>query len=280
MSTKSVAGAVAAAAVLAVPAAARADTLVVPAPGASNLVAAGGYLVWSEPAPDNRARLVVRAPDGAVTRPAIATFPAGVRAQIGSTGFAVAGRRTVAVYERDGDIAELDLKTGRESTLRRISSSAYRERLPSIQYGRLVFVRSGGRRDGVYYWPGSGTPRRISAAIPSETAFNGTRAAWTARTTVVIKRVSGKGRASVVPTLPLPHSLVVTRYRVGWLIDGGQVFMTPRFGGSGGPDTVTRADHAKRDLPPNTNSVALRGGDIGWYLDPDVGIFRVDPRLF
>jgi hypothetical protein len=50
---------------------ASADSLVAAAPGARNLTANGGYLVWAQPAAAGRWRLAVRAPDGTVTTPSL-----------------------------------------------------------------------------------------------------------------------------------------------------------------------------------------------------------------
>src|SRR5690242_6479674 len=110
--------------------AAMADTLVTPAPGARSLTANGGYLVWAQPAAAGRWRLAVRAPNGAVSTPSIADFGAPPAAQIGSTGFAVAGRRLLAVYSRcqgasaiaGCDVYAYDLRAGTEQRIAALSS--------------------------------------------------------------------------------------------------------------------------------------------------------------
>src|SRR4051794_32984032 len=93
------------AAVAAAPApAASADTLLTPAPGARNLTGGGGYLAWAAPSAGGRWRLTIRTPGGEVSQPAIADFATPPRVGIGSTSFGIVGRRTVALYERAGDI--------------------------------------------------------------------------------------------------------------------------------------------------------------------------------
>jgi hypothetical protein len=135
-------------------AAASADSLVATAPGARNLTANGGYLVWAQPSEGARWRLAVRAPDGTVTTPAIAAFGAPPAAQIGSTGFAIANRRLLAVYSRcqgasalvGCDVYAYDLRAGTEERIAALSSRTYSETAPSIELGRMAFVRRGGRR--------------------------------------------------------------------------------------------------------------------------------------
>ena len=94
--------------------AASADTLVAEAPGARNLVSGGGYLAWSAPSADGW-RLTVRAPDGTVSQPAVAPFAQPPQPGIGTTDQFGPSRRLVAVYTRNGDVYELDLRTGTET---------------------------------------------------------------------------------------------------------------------------------------------------------------------
>ncbi len=53
---------------------------------------------------------------------------------------------TVAVYTRDGDIYRLDVASGRESKVARLSSPKV-ERSPTIQDGAIAFIRRAGGRD-------------------------------------------------------------------------------------------------------------------------------------
>ena len=103
--------------------------------------------------------------------PAIADFGAPPRPQIGSTQFAASGRRLLAVYSRcqgasaiaGCDVYAYDLAAGTEQ---KIPAAAPRRPTarpaPSIELGRIAFVRrGGGPRPGVYYWAlGSSRPRR------------------------------------------------------------------------------------------------------------------------
>ncbi len=257
---------------------AHADTLEAPAPGAVNLAAGGGYHAWFAPGEDIGWQLVVRAPDGTVTRPAIDAMTGPSQLSIGSDRFAAGGRRLLAVYARAGDVYAYDLRSGKEERLG-ISSRQYRESAPAIQYGRIAFVRRGGKRPGIYLLSRPGDTRRISTAQPRDLAFNGTRVAYDRGRTVVVQRVSGRGSRLVFRTRTAPRSPVLTRYRVAWLESGGRVLQTPRFAGSGGPYDVDTANRATRALPASTQSLAFRGGELGWYLDGE-GLKRIEPRLF
>ena len=164
--------------------------LVTAAPGARNLAANGGYQAWAAPAAGGRWRLTVRAPDGSVTTPAIADFGAPPRPQIGSTQFAASGRRLLAVYSRcqgasataGCDVYAYDLAAGTEQKIPQLASKSYSETAPSIELGRLAFVRrGGGPKPGVYYWAlgSSKAPKRLSTTLARETATNSTRVAYT-----------------------------------------------------------------------------------------------------
>jgi hypothetical protein len=54
---------------------------------------------------------------------------------------------TVAVYTRSGDIYRLDVASGKESKVTRLSSPEHVERSPTIQRGRIAFIRDSGRAD-------------------------------------------------------------------------------------------------------------------------------------
>ncbi|MBI5104811.1 MAG: hypothetical protein HZB46_07480 [Solirubrobacterales bacterium] len=254
---------------------ASADTLLAPAPGAERLAAGGGYLVWSQPSEDTGWHLVVRRPDGTVVAPQVAGFTGPAVASVGSTTFAFP-RRTIAVYGRDdGDLYELDLATLRESRVAKVSSSSYREHAPSVQYGRWVFVRSGGRRDGLYTWTGRGASRRLTSYEPAETAMSESRVSYPATRTVVVRRLSGRGGALVFcsPAAGRPRSVVATRYRTAWLAADGAVFQTPRYAGSGGP-YHPKAPNRCPDLAASTSSIAFAGGELGFALDGE-GVRRL-----
>jgi hypothetical protein len=276
---------------------ASADTLVAAAPGARNVTANGGYVVWAAPAAGGRWRLTVRAPGGAVTTPAIADFGAPPRAQIGSTGFAVAGRRLLAVYSRcqgtsalaGCDVYGYDLRAGTEERIAKLSSRTYSETAPSIELGRLAFVRrGGGPRPGLYYYALGSTaaPRRLTTRLARETATNGTRVAFTYNSSrgggLAVRRLSGASgvlvpvsRQSAVPRSPL-----LTRYNAAWLLQNGRVQATERFAGSGGPFEL-RVVAAKRALPATTDSLGLNNDRTSapYYLDAE-GVKLTAPPIF
>jgi hypothetical protein len=274
-----------------------ADTLVAPAPGARNLTANGGYIVWAAPADGGRWRLTVRAPDGTITTPAIADFGAPPRAQIGSTGFAIAGRRLLAVYSRcqgasaiaGCDVYGYDLRAGTEERIAKLSSRTYSETAPSIELGRLAFVRrGGGPRPGLYYYALGSTaaPRRLTTRLARETATNGTRVAFTYNSSrgggLAVRRLSGASGVLVpVSRQPaVPRSPLLTRYNAAWLLQNGRVQATERFAGSGGPFEL-RVVAAKRALPATTDSLGLNNDRTSapYYLDAE-GVKLTAPPIF
>ena len=276
---------------------ASADTLVAAAPGARNVTANGGYVVWAAPSAGGRWRLTVRAPGGAVTTPAIADFGAPPRAQIGSTGFAVANRRLLAVYSRcqgasalaGCDVYAYDLRAGTEERIAALSSRTYSETAPSIELGRIAFVRrGGGPRPGLYaYALGSKTaPRRLSTILARETATNGSRVAYTYNSSrgggLAVRQLSGHGQVLVPASRQpaVPRSPLLTRYNAAWLLQDGHVQATDRFAGSGGPFEL-RVRDANRALPATTNSLALKNdrASAPYYLDAE-GVKVAAPALF
>jgi hypothetical protein len=274
-----------------------ADTLVTAAPGARNLSANGGYQVWAAPAAGGRWRLTVRAPDGSVTTPAIADFGAPPRAQIGSTQFAASGRRLVAVYSRcqgtsaiaGCDVYSYDLASGTEQKIAKLASRTYSETAPSIELGRLTFVRrGGGPRPGVYYWAlgSSSAPRRLTSTRARETTTNSTRVAYTYNSSrgggLAIRLLSGHGAVLVpVSRQPVvPRSPLLTRYNAAWLLQDGHVQATRRFAGSGVPFELSVVD-AHRALPATTDSIGLESDRTSapFYLDAD-GVKLTAPPIF
>ena len=280
---KSFIAAAALAATLATAAPAAADTLVAAAPGARSLAAGGGWLAWVVPASNGKWQIMLRGPNGTVWGPKLSGFDEVPTLSIGSLGF-VRGQRSrhaLLVYSRQGDVYEYDLATGEERRVAALATRAWRETAPSVSFGRYAFSRAGGRGGGTYVWSGKGRPRRLSAQAARQTAHNGSRVAWTNGSRILVKRASGRGSMFSLRSLRRPAGLSLTRYRLGWLVPGaGQVFMTARFAGSGGPyPAPDRAQEGNRRLPETTNSLGLRGGDIGYYLDAE-GVKRVEPNLF
>lgn len=266
---------IAAAAALALPAAASADTLVTSAPGAQNLASGGGYLAWSAPASDGGFQLAVRAPDGTVSVPDVAKSQTALDPAIGSGGRSL-DRHLVVVYSRDGDIYQYDLVTGVEGKVGGASSPSYKETSPSITYGTVSFVRTGGKNNGIFVRSTKGT-RKISSYRPSELAFNGTRVAYPHGEKVIVRRVSGEGRPSTIRAKGGAFSLILTRYSVTFLTEGGHAFQSPRFGGSSRVDRVDTAREANEQLPASTNSIANGRSFVSYYAD-DEGVKRLSTQ--
>lgn len=267
---------IAAAAALALPAAASADTLVTPAPGAQNLASGGGYLAWSAPAPDGGFQLTVRAPDGTVSVPDVATSQTPLDPAIGSGGFAAQNRKLLVLYARGGDIHQYDLRATTESKVPGASSAAYKEASPGISYGRVTFVRTGGANNGIFFRD-KGRARKVSSSRPSELAFNGSRVAYPHGDKVIVRRVSGQGRPSTIRAEGKPSGLVLTRYSVTFLTEGGRAWQSPRFGGSSRVDRVDTAREASEQLPASTNSIANGRTFVSYYAD-DEGVKRLSTQ--
>ncbi len=111
-------------------------------PGFETVVgAAAGWTAWSEAEVD-RARLVLRAPDGTVTRPPIPTSGRTFRLDLGVG----AGGRPMAAYVRCATcpISLLDLASGVQETLP-ADVDARRTLTPSVAGGRVAYVTKPGR---------------------------------------------------------------------------------------------------------------------------------------
>jgi hypothetical protein len=274
---------VAALASLAVAAPASADTLLAAAPGARNVAYGGGYVAWAAPESDGF-RLVVRAPDGAISTPDIPPFASAPDPSIGSTSFAIGGRRLLLLYARqdasgDSDVYAYDLRRGGpERRVTGLSSDRYDESAPSMAFGRYAVVRAGGRVNGVV----TGTlarpaVRRLSNAIASETAINASRVAYATRSGVIVRRASGKGRALTIAA-PGAHSLALTRYQAAWLLPNGRLQLTQRFAGSGGPYQLVVRDAPRQ--PAGITSFATGASfNNAVFVDAE-GVRKAEPPLF
>lgn len=278
-------------ALAAVPAAASADTLLAASPGARHLATGGGYQAWSAPRGDGRFDLVVRAPDGTLSRP-VAPFGAPVHPNIGSDAFA-AGRALLVVYSRcEGDstirgcdVHALDVRNGVERRVPALSTRTYSETAPSVKYGRWAFVRrGGGRRKGVHYWSAASGLRRLTPTLARETASSESRVAYTYNSSrgggVAIRRLSGRGEPLIGTSRQrtVPNAVSLTRYNAAWLVVG-RAFQTTRFAGSGGPyASVTKP--AGRDVPAGTVSLALGASIRDALVLTGEGLVRPEPRLF
>jgi hypothetical protein len=265
------------AAALAVAAPASADALLTPAPaGSSNLAYAAGWSAWSQPEGDVH-RLVLRAPDGTVSTPAVPPFDAPVDPAIGTTSTKDFKKTTYVVFSRAGDIRRLDLATGVESAFPGASTTAYRETAPSLSGGTLAFVRRGGARNCVHVLSTSrGTLRRVSATTAREVVTNGTRVAYTVPSGLRIVRISGDGRALRIGGGRL-HSINLTRYHAVWLTEDGRLQRTDRFAGSGGSYAL-RVRDARRQVPGIVSIAVGRSTNTSRYLDAE-GVKAADPTL-
>jgi hypothetical protein len=268
---------------LAAAAPASADSLLAAAPDARNVAYGGGYAAWAVPEGDGFG-LVVRAPDGTVSTPDLPRFANAPDPSIGSTSFAIGGRRLLLLYVRqdasgDSDVYAYDLRNGgAERRLRGLSSDRYDETAPSMAFGRYAVVRSGGRVNGVVTGAlGRRGVRRISRAIASETATNGSRVAYATRSRVVVRRASGEGRALTIRA-PGAHSLALTRYQAAWLVRGGRLQLTQRFAGSGGPYQLVVRDAPRQ--PAGITSFATGASfNNAVFVDAE-GVKNASPTLF
>jgi hypothetical protein len=262
-----------------VPAAASADTLLQATPtGSENLTSGGGYMAWAQPnTPSGTGwRLAIRAPDGAVTTARTPVFEEVPDPSIGSDQTAFP-RELLMVYTRAGDVYSYNLRSGVERRVRQVSSGAI-ERAANIEYGTYAFVRVSGRRAGVYVWSPRGGLRRVTPDVPRELAFNGSRVAYPLGTTVVIRRVSGRGAVSRVRSPRRPESLVLARYRASWLA-GDDAYKTTSFGGSGRADTTSRGEKGRRPIA-GADSIAFGRGDLVQYALDGEGVKRLNPTPF
>jgi len=142
--TKTTAAALVAAVAVAVPASARELTPIATEQRAFTVAAHEGVVAWSAfDAATGRFHLVLRE-DGAVRRLPVAPAPEPFDVDLGTS-------RTgslLAVYTRevDGtrDVYRLNLRTGREERLTRLSSPTNDESQPTVHAGRIAFVRRQG----------------------------------------------------------------------------------------------------------------------------------------
>jgi hypothetical protein len=146
-----------------------------------------------------------------------------------------------------------------------------------MAYGRFAAVRSGGKVNGVVTGTlGRSGVRRISKSIATEIASNGSRVAYASRQGIFIKRASGQGRALKIGA-SRPTSLSLTRYQAVW-IDQGELRMTQRFAGSGGPYRLVVKDAPRQ--PAGLTSVAVGASTNDAVFTDAEGVKKANPRLF
>lgn len=104
-----------------------------------------GTVVWSRFDPATKTYSLVKSVDGG---PAVRV---GVAPRSGSPFDVDLGTNrsgaTYAVYTRDGDIYRLNVASGTETKITKLSSPTLVERDPSIQRGQIAFIRRSGGRD-------------------------------------------------------------------------------------------------------------------------------------
>jgi hypothetical protein len=132
--------AVAAVAALAPAAAAQAGPATLAVEQAPTRVAAwNGIVVWSHFDAATKTYSLVKSVDGGAPAP-VGVAPRGDGPFDVDLGTNRSGS-TSAVYTRGGDIYRLDLRTGAEAKVTKLSSPALAERDPTIQRGRIAFIR-------------------------------------------------------------------------------------------------------------------------------------------
>jgi hypothetical protein len=267
------------------PAVAQADSLVVSLTGARNLAAGGGWHAWAAPKRNGRWQLVTQAPDGTVAAAErIRDFGAAPDPSIGATSFGVADKRIVAVYSRckgssattGCDVYQYDLAAHSERKHTRISTASASETAPSIASGSYAFARRGGSRPGTYTATRTRI-RRVDSRVARETAVTASRIAYRPGDAIVMSQLDGNRRRTLAAGLPV-FSVVITRYRVGWLQRIGHrtlALMTDRIDPSGSV-TVRRGTH---DLPASTQSAVADASRVVEYLG-STGIKRANPPRF
>ena len=187
------------------------------------------------------------------------------------------GLQSLPRHLGDGfDVYQYGLAAGTQRKLTRLSTAAGSETAPSIASGAYGFARRGGSRPGTYTATRTRV-RRIDARVARETAVTASRIAYRLGDTIAMSALDGARRRTLVTGLPV-FSVVITRYRVGWLQRIGHrtlALMTDRINPSG-KVTIRRGSH---DLPASTQSAVADASRIVEYLGK-TGIKRADPPLF
>jgi hypothetical protein len=146
MTRTTLCAAVLAAAALAPAAAAEgAATILSTEPASTRVAAWGETVMWSQLDPATGSYRLVKSVGGAAPVPVAVPQRAGAVFDIdlGTNR----SHNTFAVYTRGGDLYRLNVATGAERRLDALSSSRLAERDPTIQRGRIAFIRRSGGRD-------------------------------------------------------------------------------------------------------------------------------------
>ncbi len=197
---------------------------------------------------------------------------------------------TVAVYTRNGDIYRLDLASGREAKVARLSSPEV-ERSPTIQRGSIAFIRRSGARDELRIGSATKSSRVLVRRGHIDHAELGERhvayVSWTADGVVGEARMNvrnlatgsdkmvyrarsgGSNHASIFRAsyIPGPEGFLWARTNVG--ASGGSVLVRYRVSGSkldyapGSPHHISTA-WAGTQLGAITTSVLGGSESIDW----------------
>jgi hypothetical protein len=137
--------AVAGAAVLAPAAAHAAPTTLAVEKAPTRVAAWNGTVMWSTFDPAARTYSLVKSVGGGAPV-AVGVAPRSGKPFDIDLGTGPSGE-TFAVYTRRGDVYRLNVATGSETKMKRISSPKHIERDPTIQSGAIAFIRRSGRYD-------------------------------------------------------------------------------------------------------------------------------------
>ena len=260
------------AAVLAVPAAASADSVLVSDPSASNVTVYGSTAAWSRKADDGTYRLVIRN-GGEVADAPVPPSSSPYDPDLGPTS----GNARVVVYARGGDLYRYTVGSGAELKIAALSSKAA-ERAPSFYKEAITFARPSG-----WYLARPGRPlTRLSRDVPVETDLAATRVAarfgTAARSFIRQSNYSGRdirtiARAKAGEKVSSP---TLTRFNVYWLRDLART-------------TESRAEYvgvnAHRGLTPRVadrrfaSATSLATTNVPVLYSSSQGVMTVEPKL-
>ena len=226
--TTALLGALSAALLASTPAAA--DSVLAADATARNVSAYGTTSAWSRQAADGSYRLVVmgasRVPADAPVRRSNAHFDPDVGPTTRNTRYVVYSRCTTPATKRGCDVYGYDPGTRTERKLTAISARDRSETAPSYFKGALAFGRNGTRR-GLYIARPGHKPRRIAAAVPSETDLSATHVITNGEEIVVRRRDGSRPRSfdqnyGGEEAVSRASSPVLSRSSAFWIRGGGE----------------------------------------------------------
>jgi hypothetical protein len=122
-----------------------ATTTLSPETSATRVAAWESTIMWSRLDPATGRYGLLKSVDGGAPTPVAVAPRAGGPFDV-DLGTSRSGS-TIAVYTRHGDIYRLNVATGAETKVAKLSSPTLVERDPTIQRGEIAFIRRNGRRD-------------------------------------------------------------------------------------------------------------------------------------